>query len=685
MVFVAEHCCHCLMLPLFLLCIAFGKRGMSIVRPSSLLWRPSMRGPLTIQRFASSVRLQTDFGPGVPEQRPKMKPSTLVYKVEPKGKEGSFMRFVSTAKSQLPLICGALCGVALYSVATLAIPSGFGQLIDFASRGEMPLATSAQLWGYFCIGAIGNVLRMYCIGAAGERLIADLRKRLYKAIINQPTSFFDSQDNRTGALVQRLSLDCNVVGSSLTEAIMVGSKNLLQTVGSIAVMLYYSPMMTGVIVGMVPPIAIFAGIYGRYVRRLQHLMQDAMAEGATVAEERLGSIRTVKSFGREDQELSWYGTKVEKVFQVSKRMLMWNASYSASMQFLGYGALFAIMWAGSMLVASSHLSAGVLFSFVLYTVYCGIGLMGLTNLATEINKGYGASIRLFDILDREAALQQQSATGKHVVPLKSSWSIKFDSVDFAYPSRPEAMIYRNLSLELKPSQCTCVVGASGSGKSSMALLLLKLYECNQGAITIDGEKVEDLETKWLRSKIGYVGQEPVLFGGTISQNIAYGLEQRQWDEALDRWAQSSVVDAATRANAHEFISALPQGYETYVGEGGRNLSGGQKQRIAIARALIRNPNLLILDEATSALDSESEIVVHEAIGKLIDASKGKQSRMVLMFAHKLSMIRKADHIVVLDCGRIVAQGSFDEVAKNATFCQLVGLTASIEPTEQPSD
>lgn len=214
----------------------------------------------------------------------------------------------------------------------------------------------------------------------------------------------------------------------------------------------------------------------------------------------------------------------------------------------------------------------------------------------------------------------------------------------------------------------------------MALLLLKLYEKNQGSITIDGEPIEDINTQWLRSKIGYVGQEPVLFGGSISQNIAYGLEGRNWDEPIDRWTQSSIMDAAVKANAHDFITALPQGYETFTGEGGRSLSGGQKQRIAIARALIRNPSILILDEATSALDSESEIIVHEAIEKLIDAAKGNQKtqRMVLMFAHKLSMIRKADTIVVLDGGRVAAQGTFAEVSKNPVFCQLVGLTA-----EQP--
>eukprot|EP00331_Platyophrya_macrostoma_P011754 CAMPEP_0176428648 /NCGR_PEP_ID=MMETSP0127-20121128/13267_1 /TAXON_ID=938130 /ORGANISM="Platyophrya macrostoma, Strain WH" /LENGTH=669 /DNA_ID=CAMNT_0017810355 /DNA_START=49 /DNA_END=2058 /DNA_ORIENTATION=- len=660
---------------------------MTFTRCSALHWSPMRREAsslLTLRRFTSNIRLQTDFGPGVPAGRPKSGSHAPFYVVEPKTKVGSFKRFLGAAKGQYHLIGGALCGVAMYSAATLAIPAGFGQLIDFASKGEMPFTISAQLWGFFGLAAAGNFLRLTCIGIAGERVIASLRSRLYRAIMRQPTEFFDSQENRTGALVQRLSMDCNLVGSSLTEAIMIGGKNLLQTVGSIGIMLYYSPTLTGVIVCMIPPIAIFAGLYGRYVRRLQHLMQDKLADKATIAEERLGQVRTVKAFGREEQELAWYSKKVEEVFDVSRRMLIWNASYSASLQTLGYGALYAIMWAGSMLVASSQLSPGVLFSFVLYTVYCGIGLMGLTNLATEINKGYGASIRMFDILDREEQHLQLTASTKNLVPLKCSWNVVFENIDFAYPTRPETKIYDQLSVSLKPSQCTCVVGASGSGKSSMALLLLKLYEKNQGSITIDGEQIEDLNTQWLRSKIGYVGQEPVLFGGTISQNIAYGLEGRNWDEAIDRWTQTSIMDAAVKANAHDFITALPQGYDTFTGEGGRSLSGGQKQRIAIARALIRNPSILILDEATSALDSESEIIVHEAIEKLIDATKGKSQRMVLMFAHKLSMIRKADNIIVLDSGRVAAQGTFAEVSKNAVFCQLVGLSLDAPLVEEAS-
>ncbi|KAG5477443.1 hypothetical protein CUR178_05147 [Leishmania enriettii] len=644
---------------------------------SRLVWQPVSRIALTsVRRLASDIRLRTDYGKATPAQRPAASKSAI-YVTEPVARKGSFARYMRSAWDQAPYIAGAVAGVCIYSVATLAIPAGFGALIDYASKGQMPIGTSMQLLCWFGLCAVGNFLRLYCIGQAGENIIAKLRRALYSGILRQPTAFFDSTENRTGALVQRLSMDCNVVGSSLTEAVTNGSKNLLQTLGSITVMLYHSPLLTSVIVCMIPPVAIFAGSYGRYVRKLQHNMQDALADMGTVAEERLSNIRTVRSFGTEAQEESWYNKNVQRVFDLSMRLVRWNSAYVASLQTVGYGAMYCIMWAGSMLVASGQLTPGVLFSFMLYTVYCGIGLMGLTNLATEVNKGYGASLRLFDILDKAEAVRQEQTACKQLTPITCDWRVTLKDVSFAYPTRPEALVYRNINLTIEPSRCTCVVGSSGSGKSSLAMLLLKLYEPTAGVVQLGEHDLRDISSQWLHDHIGYVGQEPVLFGGSIAQNIAYGAPGRKWDDPIDRWLYASIVEAARKANAHEFISALPEEYDTFVGEGGRSLSGGQKQRIAIARALMRNPHITILDEATSALDSESEVVVHDAISRLIEEAKGsKRQHTVLMFAHKLSMIRKADHIIVLDKGQVAVQGTFAGVSKNKLFCDLVGLVAT---------
>lgn len=676
----------------------------------ALRWTPSIPAAvMTAQRFHATVQAKSlessdEFGPPVPAGQPKRGLNTVVnrvYVVEPSNRPGSFGRFLRLSKEHKWTILGSIVGVGIYSVATLAIPTAFGTVIDLASAAEFPRDQSVALIMLFGFSALGNYMRMRFIGLAGESMIASLRQRLYQGILRQPAGFFDSPANRTGALVQRLSADCNLVGVALTESMMQGSKNLCQTIGSIGVMLYYSPQLTCVIMSMVPPLAIYAGYYGRRVRKMQLTMQDRMAEMSTVAEERLGNIRTVKAFGAEASEHKWYQHKVNVVLDISIQMLRQNAVYAASLQAGGYLALYMIMWAGSLLVASHSITPGILFSFVLYTMYCGVGLMGLTNMATELNKGYAASLRLFDVIDAGERIKAQEAERKGITPEQPQWNVAFNAVGFAYPTRPEAKIYDQLTLSLQPGMVTCIVGSSGSGKSTLAHLLLRLYDADEGSITLDGTPITDISTSWLRSKVGYVGQEPVLFGGSIKQNIAYSyVQDRSWDDVVDKWLQSAVVNAALKANAHEFVLSLPQGYDTFVGEGGRSLSGGQKQRIAIARALLRNPTVLILDEATSALDSESEIVVHEAIERLVAESRvgvtnpveappateggaaaatqqqppaGTKKRIVLLFAHKLSMIRQADHIVVLDQGKVHIQGPFEVVSRDGLFQSLTGF------------
>ena len=579
---------------------------------------------------------------------------------------------MAIAKKEAPLIILSCLAVGAYSLATLSIPHGFGLLIDHATRGELPVNTSMRLLGWFLVAGVANFARLAIIGIAGETVIARLRSRLYKAIIRQDAAFFDQQGNRTGGLSQRLTMDTNVAGSSLTEALSNGTKNLLQMVGSMGVMLYLSPQLTTIIAMTLPPLVGVAGLYGRMIRRLQLKKQDAIADCGTVAEERLGNIKTVKAFARETAESKYYDTKVNRVLRVARTMAIANGGYVAMLHVGGYLVLYSVVWGGSMLVATNDITSGTLFSFMLYTIYCGIGITGVVNLATEINKGYGASLRMFDIIDKDEQNMLAEKEGRKLLPFRGE--VEFKNVQFAYPTRPETPIYRDLSLKISPGKCTAVVGASGSGKSSLAALLLRIYDRDHGEILVDGHKLDELDAKWLRSRIGFVSQEPVLFGGTIAQNIAYGIEGREWDSPIDKWALSAVAEAAKKANAYQFIAALPAGFNTYCGEGGRSLSGGQKQRIAIARALVKHPQMLILDEATSALDSESEAVVQEAIEALVADARGAGEKSVLMFAHRLSMIRQADVIAVMEDGMVTDVGDFEHVSKNPTFRHLVGLT-----------
>jgi len=651
-----------------------------------LAWQPALRSSaFTMARFASDVQLQTDFGKGLPQGQPPEQRHGL-YVVEPESKKGSFKRFMGMAREEMPMIAASVACVALYSTATLAIPQGFGELIDFArSRGEMPWGTGWRLLAWFGVAGVMNFSRLAMIGLAGERFVARLRTRLFKAIAKQPTEFFDSSENRTGALTQRLTMDTNVVGSVLTEGVSNGAKNIAQMLGSLAVMMYFSPTLTACIVVTLPPVAIAAGTYGRMVRKMQSQKQDSIAKMGVVAEERLGNIRTVKAFAREDDETAHFNSKVKRVHTISNTMVHWNASYVAFLHVSGYLVLYCVVWAGSMLVAVHDLSAGGLFSFMLYTIYCGLGIMGVTNFVTELNKGYGASIRFNDIIDKAAAIEEIDKHRKGLKLQSVVGKFRFDDVSFVYPTRPDAPIFDKLTMELQPGKCTVVVGSSGSGKSTLANLLLKLYDPATGSVKLDGHDLAGVDSAWLRSIIGYVPQEPVLFGASVAENIAYGVPNRRFDDKLDDWTRDAVIAAAKKANAHDFIMSLPEGYDTFVGEGGRSLSGGQKQRIAIARALIRSPHLLILDEATSALDSESEAIVQAAIEKLIADARSESNRGVLMFAHRLSMIRQADTVVVLKDGRVLDSGDYAHVLKNDYFRHIVGVDTKGEPETTKND
>ena len=649
---------------------------------ANLQWRPTMKplAPSSQLRFSSIVKKEKEnWGapspPGQPKRHSVFDPPRL-YVVEPTKRPGSFKRFLALAKKERGLILASCVAVASYCLATLAIPHGFSVIMDQVTLGSMPWAESSSLLIWFGVAGLSNFARLALSSLAGERVIANVRNAVFSSMLKQPASFFDHPENRTGALVQRLSMDCSIVGSSLTEAINQGTKSILQVVGSMTFMMYLNPPMTLGVLCVLPPIAVYAGTVGRFVRSLQAKVQEELAQKATVAEERISNIRTVKSFANVEGEISVYNKKVTNLFNISRRLVYFNAGYVGGLHWAGYMTLYLMIWAGSILVSTQDLTSGLLFSFIMYTIYCGLGIVGTAQLATEINKGYGASLRIFDIIDKAEQIAIEEAQQKLIKVEPCRGFFEFESVNFTYPTRPEVPIFQNMSLKIVPGKCTCIVGASGGGKSTIALLLMKLYEANSGLIKLDGHDIKEIDTTWLRHRIGYVQQEPVLFGGTVAENIAYGIVGRAVEKPVDEWQMSLVIEAAKKANAHDFISALPDGYMTYVGESGRSLSGGQKQRIAIARALARNPQLLILDEATSALDSESEIIVQEAIEVLVKEARTatKEKKGVLMFAHKLSMIREADEIVVLQHGTVLVAGDFATVSKNPIFRQLVGMS-----------
>eukprot|EP00760_Papus_ankaliazontas_P008259 PhM_4_TR13714/c0_g1_i1/m.91394/K05657/ABCB10; ATP-binding cassette, subfamily B (MDR/TAP), member 10 len=612
------------------------------------------------------------------------------YVVQPQpevGKEPYWKRYVALARPHLPgLLASTLC-LAVYSAATLAIPSYFGVLIDAACGGEMPVNTAMTLLGLFGVNAVSNIFRLTLVGTIGERIIHDLRVRLYRSLVHKESSFFDAEENMTGGLVQRVSGDTIVVGTTLSEALSNGTKNIFQMVGSMAVMLYLSTPLTGVIVIMLPPLAIIAGRYGKYVRRLHADRQNMISQMASATTERIGHIQMVKAFGNERSEVNLFTRNSLRVLGSSISVVRWNAAYTGFLHVGGYFTLYSLIYAGSMLVASHDLTAGTLFSFILYTVYCGLGIIGSTNFFTEMNKGFGASMNIFKLLDKKEEeehmgnvsveeIAKTPAGGSHVV---------ISDVTFRYPTRPDVAVYDGLNLEIKPGCCTALIGASGGGKSTIVKLLLKLYTDYEGSITVDGLELRDFNDKLLRTRVGYVPQEPVLFNGTIAQNIAYGLNQREWDDPIDKWTMVAIIEATKLCNAHDFITALPDGYQTLVGEGGRSLSGGQKQRIAIARALVKNPTLLVLDEATSALDMDSEKIVQGAIEGIIKSARSNRQRAVVVITHRLSMLKAADDVVLLDKGRVSVQGSLEEVSKAPLFRTMMGMDKKAKAKTEGSD
>ena len=448
------------------------------------------------------------------------------------------------------------------------------------------------------------------------------------------------------------------MSQAISTQVSDGLRSMFMTGAGIGMMMYMSPQLALVSLGVVPPVAAYGVLMGRKVRTTSRNVQDALAESTQVAEEKISNIRTVRTFGKEFNEIAMYDKEMEKVLDAAKKEAKVQAKFYGWTGLSGNMIILTVLYYGGSLVTTDVISVGNLTSFILYAAYVGIGFSGLSSFYAETMKAIGASSRIWEITDK---IPLMPLTDKEqIVPsLPLSGNIEFKDISFCYPSRKDAQILNNLNLTVPSGLIVAVVGGSGSGKSTLAALLLRMYDPDKGSIVIDGYDIRELNATWLRTQIGTVSQEPILFSGSIRDNITYG--------ATNDVNQEQIEAAAKEANAHEFIVNFPDSYETVVGERGVMLSGGQKQRIAIARAILKNPHILLLDEATSALDSASEYQVKLALER---AMKG---RCVIMIAHRLSTIQNANQIVVLEGGKIVEKGTYSELREiqNGRFNALI--------------
>lgn len=584
------------------------------------------------------------YGGGeVPVSKVQSPPSTAPPPPVPAARSGlDLRRIIELARPELPRLIAGSLALLVGSGTSLSYPWFVQQIVDrvLAGTGREALDEIVLLLlGLFALGSVATALRSWFFTLAGERIVADLRRRLFGAIVTQEIAFFDEQ--RTGELTNRLASDATVLQNTVTVNVSMALRFGVTGVGAFCILLWTNTQLTLVMLATVPLVVIGAALYGRVLRKLSRQYQDALAQATAVAEESIGGIRTVRSFAREEAETARYGAAVETSFGLARARARVAALFQGVAGFFSYAAVAAVLWYGGLLLSRGEMSMGELTSFLLYTFTLAFSLGALAGLWEDFQKAVGASERVFQLIDRRPTI-----VGGTVQLGRVEGRLRTEGLRFAYPSRPDRVVLDGLDLTLNPGTVTALVGPSGAGKSTIAALLSRLYDPQGGRILLDDRELRELDLDALRKEIGVVRQEPTLFATSIAENIRYGRL-----EATD----AEVEAAARAANAHEFISAFPEGYQTLVGERGVRLSGGQKQRVAIARALLKDPRILVLDEATSALDAESEHLVQEALERLM------RGRTTLVIAHRLSTVKAADRIVVLDGGRAVQEGTHAEL------------------------
>ncbi len=571
---------------------------------------------------------------------------------------GRFKRLISYA---LPfwrrLVISFVClGVA--GGLGLIYPMYFGKVIDaaFTDKDLSELNRSAVILVLlFAFQAVFVFFRYYLVAWVGERAVADIRVEIYRHIVTLPQSFFHR--TRTGELLSRLSDDVtrvqSVVGTDLSTAL----RSTISLIGAVTILFWTNPKLTGIMLGVIPPLAVVSRLWGRTIWNLSRRAQDSLAKAAGGLQEGISAMETVQAFTREQYEVGRYQGNIENSFDMFIQRARARAWFFSVATFLAFSSIAGIFWMGGRMVAEGEISAGDLTQFMLYTMMIAASVGSFAGLWSNLAAALGATARIFEILDEKPDIADHPDAIDGEV---GRGRVEFDDVSFAYPGR-EGEVVGHISFAVEPGKVCALVGASGSGKTTIGRLLLRFYDPQHGEIRIDGQPIHRMTLSSLRGAIALVAQEAPLFSGPVRENILYGRLEA---------SPAEILQAARLANADEFISEFVEGYDTVVGERGIKLSGGQRQRVAIARAILRDPGILVLDEATSALDAESEGIVQAALDEL------EKGRTTLVIAHRLSTIRHADQIVVMDQGKIVETGRHEELMeRNAVYAHLVARQA----------
>lgn len=526
------------------------------------------------------------------------------------------------------------------------------KLISLKNINQVALA----LFILFGAQAIFSFFRVIIFTNVTENALRDIRRDAFTRLIYMPMDFYNK--NKVGELTSRLASDISQVQETLRTTIAEFFRQVVIIVGGIFFLTLLSWKLALIMLATVPVMAIIAVFFGRFIRKLSKIAQDETATSTVVIEESLTGISNVKAFTNELFSISKYSKSIEAIKKLNIKAGLWRGLFSSFIIFCLFGAIVFIIWQGLLMTQGQHpeLSNKSFYAFIFYTIMMGASVGSLPELYASIQKAIGSTENLMTIIKSNSEKELMKGTKKP----KITGRVSFKDVEFYYPQRSDVEVLKGISLETNPNETIALVGSSGAGKSTITSLLLRYFDATKGEISFDGINITEIEIEHLRSSMALVPQEVLLFGGTIRENIAYGKENATEEE---------IIQAAKQANAFEFITSFPEGFETQVGDRGIQLSGGQKQRIAIARALLKNPTILILDEATSALDSESERLVQEALERLM---KGRTSFVI---AHRLSTIRNADKIYVIENGKVAEEGTHDELIKveEGIYAGLVNL------------